>query len=97
MKPQTGRFFSRRWDETISPANNQREQTNIPNIRARNKHERVKATTYINTADLPQPLARLAARHGMNHQDFVLFTRNLLDAFTRCHVKRLCSGPRFVS
>jgi len=32
----------------------------------------------------------------MNHQDFALFVRNFLDAFARCHVKRLCSGPRFV-
>ncbi len=32
---------------------------------------------------------RLAARDGMNHQDFVLLARDFLDAFTACHVKRL--------
>src|SRR6266403_780458 len=40
--------------------------------------------------------ARLAACDRMNHQDFVLLARDFLDAFTGFHVKRLCSGFRFI-
>ncbi len=40
--------------------------------------------------------ARLAARDGMNHQDFVLLARDLLEAFTGRHVKRLRAGLGFI-
>jgi hypothetical protein len=40
--------------------------------------------------------ARLAARDGMNHQDFVLPARDFLDAFTGRHVEWLGTGLRFI-
>ena len=39
---------------------------------------------------------RLAARDGMNHQDFILLARDFLDAFTGFHAERLCSGLGFI-
>src|SRR6266478_1974675 len=41
-------------------------------------------------------LVRLAARDGMNHQDFALFARNFLDAFTCRHVEWLRTGLGFI-
>src|SRR5258707_3834020 len=35
---------------------------------------------------------RLAARDGLNHQNFVLLTGDFLDAFAGCHVERLRAG-----
>src|SRR6266850_2511820 len=40
--------------------------------------------------------ARLAACDGMNHQDFVLLARDLLEAFTGRHVKWLSAGLGFI-
>jgi hypothetical protein len=40
--------------------------------------------------------ARLAARDGMNHQDFVLVTRDFLEAFAGRHIKRLRTGLGFI-
>src|SRR6266404_2036239 len=39
---------------------------------------------------------RLAARDGINHQDLVMLTRNLFDAFTGRHVKWLRASLRFI-
>src|SRR5713226_1985276 len=44
----------------------------------------------------PAASARLAACDGMNHQDFVLLARDLLEAFTGRHVKWLRAGLGFV-
>src|SRR6266403_6396771 len=38
----------------------------------------------------------LAARDGMNHQDFALFARNFLNAFTCRHVEWLRAGLGFI-
>ena len=41
-------------------------------------------------------LARLATCDGVNHQDFSLFARDFLDAFTCRHVERLRAGLGFI-